>query len=248
MSINDWMQGDGTDALVGTTLAYLIDNNVTAYIQDPLDVLLPNYKRGCAVTVASTTTFTVAAGEIVCSNAGGTANRFRKNAATVTASYAGVMVSGTLYYVYATADTSDTAFAAVISDNSSFPAGVTYAKKLHTFKATTGGTIPQGNMFNNKVFLSTYLSIRTGTTLASGTLHTIDLSTAVGGAPALPTTSQLAFINFSLKNTSGSGNVNLFVRPYGFVGHTAGTPAENSCEALYGKASSGDVEGIAGRF
>lgn len=139
--MNDWMQGTGTDALAGTTAAPLIDDYVTAYIQDPLDILLASYKTGCGVSVASTSTLSVAAGEVTCSNSAGTIRRFRRNTAAVTAAIdTGSLASSTTYYVYLTADTNDTAFAASFSI-AAYPSGSTYFRKIGVLTTNSSAEI-----------------------------------------------------------------------------------------------------------
>jgi len=150
MAINDWMQGDGSDALTGGTDAYLIDDNLTAYIQDPLDLLLKEYQNGVGFDIASNTTVTVYSGQIVVSDSGGTARRFRSNAASITLDIStsgvggldtGSVAASTVYYVYVTADSSDTAYNGIFSTSSSFPTGVTYARKIGYVKTNSSSQI-----------------------------------------------------------------------------------------------------------
>lgn len=156
MPINDWMQGDGSDALIGSTNAFLIDDNVTAYIQDPLDLLLSEYQQGCGFSIASVTTVSIAPGQIVNSNSGGTARRFRKNAAAITLDIStsgvggldtGTVAANTVYYVYTTADTSDTAFNGVFSLSSSSPTGVTYFRRLGYVRTNASSQITTKGSF-----------------------------------------------------------------------------------------------------
>lgn len=147
MAINDWKQGDDTDALAGTTSASSIDNNIVAYIQDPLSTLLCNYQNGVTVDYTSASSVTINLGEICCLDTAGTILRMRKMTSSQTCNTldTGSLSGANTYYVYATADTSDTAFSGIITLSSTFPAGVTYAKKIAQFK-TTGGSIDQDSV------------------------------------------------------------------------------------------------------
>lgn len=165
MAINDWMQGDGTDALTGTTLASSIDNNVTAYIQDPLDILLSQYQQGCGFRIASVNTVTVDPGEIVASNSAGTARRFRKMTTSVTIDITsggldtGSVAPSTVYYVYITAETSDTAYSAKFSTSSSFPSGINYARKIGYVKTNASSQIvTKGTYFTSGAIAQTVMT------------------------------------------------------------------------------------------
>lgn len=165
MPINDWMQGDGTDALSGTTAAYLIDDNIKNYIQDPINVLLSNYQQGCGFRIASNTTVAIDAGEVVCSNSAETARRFRKNSASVTLDISvsgvggldtGSVAANTVYYVYVTADTSNTAFSGILSTSSTSPSGVTYFKKIGYVKTNASSNITtKGSYFSSGAIAQT---------------------------------------------------------------------------------------------
>jgi len=149
MAINDWMQGDGTDALQGTDDSYLIDDNVTAYLQNPLDLLLKDYQVGCGFDIASVTTCVIYPGQIVASNAGGTARRFRENTTNITIDITNAGAGGldsnstlaadTVYYVFITADTSDTAFNGIFTETT--PSDVTYYRRVGYVKTNGSSEI-----------------------------------------------------------------------------------------------------------
>ncbi len=139
MPINDWMQGDGTDCLAGTTAANLIDNNIVNYIQDPLNLILHNYIKGATFRIASSSTITVSAGEVVCTNSAGDQLRMRRNAGTITGDIntdgdgtEDTSTNGARNYVFATAPDSPSTpgeFEIVFSGNTT-PTGVTHYKYL----------------------------------------------------------------------------------------------------------------------
>jgi len=142
-AIDDWMKGDGTDALQGTDSASSIDDNVTTYIQDPLNILNYGYRRLCTVTYASASSVTVSVGEIVCRNNPNTILRMRKMTVSQTCSTldTGALSNDQTYYVYITADTSDTVFSAIITLSTDFPAGITYARKVASFTTDASNNI-----------------------------------------------------------------------------------------------------------
>lgn len=134
-SANLWMEGNGSDALEGGDTASTIDNLVTAALQDPLDRLLANYRKGCSVTYASATTVSVATGEVTLANTDDTIRRMRKNVAAVAVDITsdidtGSEAASTWYYVWAVADADATTFTCKLSTSSTFPTGVTYAAVL----------------------------------------------------------------------------------------------------------------------
>lgn len=148
---NEWMKGTGTDALEGSTLAADIDDNVTAYIQDPLNRLLANYRKRCFVEYASASTVTISIGEVTCTDSGGTVHRMRQNTASdgaITLDITADLDTGsetvtTWYYVYAVADADATTFTGIISISSTFPTGVSYAKLLGKFYNNSDGDITE---------------------------------------------------------------------------------------------------------
>lgn len=151
---NEWMRGTGDDALQGSTNASLIDDYVTAYLQDPLDRLLSRYRRGCRIDYASTTTVTVGIGEIVCSNSGDTIHKMRKNTSAITLSTAadldtGSVAASSTYYVHAVADADATTFTGIISLSATAPTGVTYFKKLGSFKTDASVYITEPTVEND---------------------------------------------------------------------------------------------------
>lgn len=112
-----------------------------------LDTLLSNYKRNMIVSYTNATTLSVAAGECVVSNSGGSLRLFLQNAGNtaITSSNLDVGSSfsgGTTYYVYAGTSTSTAASATFyISLSSTAPTGVTYYLQLGNFTTDGSGNV-----------------------------------------------------------------------------------------------------------
>ncbi len=135
--VDEWMRGTGTDAIDGSGSPSDIDDMIDDYIQNPLDRMLPNYREGCEIIWASTSTLTVGDGEVACSNTAGTANRMRQNTSDTSVTWSdidtGAEASSTTYYIYAVADADAATFTIKISTSSTAPSGITYFKRLGSF-------------------------------------------------------------------------------------------------------------------
>lgn len=144
--INDWMRGNGTDALRGNTNASLINDYVTAYLQAPLDLLLTGYRKNCEVRYTSSKTVTIAPGKVAVQNLAEDTRRFRANTSEIILTMpdvgstgaqldnGGITAATGYYYVYAIGDSeSDTEFTGMISSSATFPSGNTYAQKIGYF-------------------------------------------------------------------------------------------------------------------
>lgn len=136
----------------GTDSASDIDYWCADQNNESLDRLLSNYRRNCIVEWVSTSSVSIAIGEVVCSNTAGTTRVFRANTAATTLTSADIVGGGgfgnnTTYYVYAVADTDATTFTGSIS-TSSASAG-TYFKKLSTFTTNSTGEIVNDAEFYN---------------------------------------------------------------------------------------------------
>lgn len=115
-------------------------DNLTSYPteaqanNDAIDLVLSNYRKGMAITYSSASQITVTAGEVVCSNSGGTLRKFRSNTSSTNVTFSdidtGSEASATTYYVYANCDAVATTATFKLSTSSSAPSGVTYYKKL----------------------------------------------------------------------------------------------------------------------
>lgn len=120
----------------GTTLI----NDIDTTVQDnntALDRLLANYRQGQVLTYASASTLTVTAGEITCSNSGGTVRKMRKNPSSTTVTWAdidtGSEASSTTYYVYASCDAVADTATYKISLSATTPTGLTSYKRIGSF-------------------------------------------------------------------------------------------------------------------
>jgi len=139
VDIDDWKRGDGSIPVKGTNSESDVDTLISSYIVDPLNVLLANYRQGCALSYTSTTVVTIGIGEVSTSDSGGTVHRFRKNTATTTVDFAvsgvggldtGAVAASTTYYIYADADATATTFTGIASLSATTPTGVTNFKRL----------------------------------------------------------------------------------------------------------------------
>lgn len=154
VDINDWIRGDGTDAIKGTDNVSDIDANATAYLQDPLDRLLYGEIYGCTLTWASASTITVGIGSVTCANGADTVHRMRKNVATATlnmavvgvggidsGSHAGAEQASTLYSVYAVADADATTFTVICGEQGVALSDVTYYRYLGSIYNNSGSDL-----------------------------------------------------------------------------------------------------------
>lgn len=125
-----------------------------------LDMLISNYRRGEKVIFKNSTTLTVASGEVVVSNSGGSLRLFLQDAGNTDITSAnldsgGSFSASTQYYVYsATSSTTATTSTYYISSSSSAPTGPTYYVQLGSF--ITDGS---ANIISNKVYSTIYGAI-----------------------------------------------------------------------------------------
>lgn len=154
---NQWMRGNGTNAVQGDEAGggALLDNNIIAYLQDPLDRLLANYQEGCKISYTSASSVTIATGEVACANAGDTIHKMRQNTSVValdltTKLDTGSEANSTRYYVYAIGDADATTFTGIISASASAPTGAnyTYFKQLGSFYNNSSGNIDEDSVNN----------------------------------------------------------------------------------------------------
>lgn len=122
-----------------------------------LDTLISNYRRGEKLIYKNSTTLTVALGEVVVSNSGGTVRVFLKDSGNTDITSAnidagGSFSAGTQYYVYAAASSATAASSTYyISASSSAPTGPTYYAQIGSF--TTDGS---ANIVSQKVYSTIY--------------------------------------------------------------------------------------------
>jgi len=132
--------------LLGTSLINDIDTSTQAN-NEALDRVLSNYRQGMLLQYLTASTITVTAGEVVCSNSGGTVRKMRSNTSGTTVTWSdidtGAEASGTTYYIYASCDATATTAVFKISTSSSTPSGLTYYKRLGNFYNDGSGNISQ---------------------------------------------------------------------------------------------------------
>lgn len=234
---DQWMRGDGTDALEGGDLASLIDDYTTSYLQNPLNRLLRNYRVGVGLTYTSASSVTIGVGELSLKNSGDTVMRMRRNTSTVVVDITadldtGAEANSTTYYVYAVADADATTFTGIISASDTFPTGVTYAKKVGSFYNGSGGDIDPSSVYTTSEVPSTSMGShvttdRDGATLANGTAYlayTDGLVVGIGAAGGIvtmngytdgnadPTGTTVARVVIDATATSGTDTITFPVR------------------------------------
>lgn len=218
-SINDWIRGDGSDAIKGTDNPSDIDANTTNYIQDPLDRLLATYINGCTLTRTSATVITVSAGEVACSNGAGTIKRFRQNTSTVTMTITtsgvggldtGAEATSTWYHIYANADADATTFTVIASTSASAPTGVTYYKYLGSVYNDSAGDLKNFYWFGegNIALIMWDVPVSVATAASSGAW-----SSAVSCSTAMPSTSTYAI--FGIGVVGGASPTAIWIRRNG---------------------------------
>lgn len=155
-----------------STLDTLIGTN-----NEALDRLMSNYRNGGYGYFASSATFGVSVGEVVCSNAGGTVRRFRQNTSATTVTWTdidtGSEANSTVYYYYAVGDADATTFTIKASTSSVAPSGATYYKKLGSFYNNSSGNIEFGGII--AMFSGATTTIPDGWILCNGSNGTPDL-------------------------------------------------------------------------
>ena len=142
---SEWSKAQPAGTANVSDLDTLIQTN-----NESLDRLLSTYRTGCYGYTATSATFSVSIGSVVCSNAAGTLRKFRSNTAVTTVTWAMLDTSteatSTVYYYYAVADADATTFTVMISGSSTTPTGATYYKKLGAFYNNSDGDIEIGGI------------------------------------------------------------------------------------------------------
>ncbi|MFA6067524.1 MAG: hypothetical protein WC810_02985 [Janthinobacterium sp.] len=161
VDINDWMRGDGSDVIKGTTVPSDLDTVTQNYLQDPLDRLLTETKNGCALSYTSANVVTIAVGEVACYNSTKTIKRFRRNTATTTVDLSAAGVGGldtgseaasTWYYIYAVADAEATTFTVIASASATAPTGITYFRLIGAILNDGSSDILRFNQRGKRVY------------------------------------------------------------------------------------------------
>jgi len=235
--IDDWIKGDGTDAVEDGDNPGTIDNSITDYLQDPLDRLLSTYINGCTLTRTSATVITVSAGEVCCANGAGTIHRFRKNTSTttmtITESGASGLDSGssegasTWYSIYAVADAEATTFTVIAAEDGAALSDVTYYKYLGSVYNDDGQDLANFTWVGegNYCIFMFDVPLNFTTTLSAGSWHAV-------GALDIPSTSNMALLGLLAVDTNGN-EAGVWVRP----GST--TWATNNSNGIYISESGG---------
>jgi hypothetical protein len=175
-----------------------------------MDTLLSNYRRGEKLFFKNSTTLTVAAGEVVVSNSGGSLRLFLQDASTTDITSANLdsgasFSAGTTYYVYA-ATSSSTASSSTyyISASSSAPTGPTYYAQLGSF--TTDGS---ANIVSNKVYSSAYGPINADASGQPEIQAIYDYSTSSSSSTFRTGGLKIAYGSVSVSNNSSQSITNL---------------------------------------
>jgi hypothetical protein len=135
---NEWLKGSGEHCILGTELVSDIDAVSYQNIVAPLDRILANYRENCIVTYVSSTSISVSAGEVMCSNSAATVRKMRQNTTPTVVSCAALNPS-TTYYVYAIADADANTFT-IETSTSTTPSGTCY-RRLATFYMNASTTV-----------------------------------------------------------------------------------------------------------
>jgi hypothetical protein len=118
---------------------------------ESLTNMLFNYRRGCRVQYKSAADLYVRAGEIMITDASGN-RRLRRNASDTTVTWGdidtGAEEASTVYYVYAVADASATAFTIKISKSATTPTGCTFYKLIGIFYNDASSNIQEVGSLN----------------------------------------------------------------------------------------------------
>ena len=114
---------------------------------DSFKNLLTHYRKGCQCVFNSTTALYVNPGQLTISDASGNF-RFRKNTAQLTVDFTmidtGAKANSTVYYIYATADTSATSFLGCLSLSATTPTGKTFYRLIGTCATDGSGNFVAG--------------------------------------------------------------------------------------------------------
>ena len=213
-SADVWREGSGADVIAGGDSPSDIDTLLDAASTEPLDRLLQEYRQGAKIAYSSSTTITVAAGQVGIQNSTGTIVAFLDNTSSTSVTFSnidtGSEAANTTYYVYATCTTpaSDTDFDITISLSSSAPSGKTYYARLGSFYNDSSSNIDETLIVNDNE--TAYPSMVDPFTHDSG-WFSVSLNSTYTKTHSLGTTKVLAIVWFS---TSPTGDSNVFEIDY----------------------------------
>lgn len=153
-SANEWTN----PSFDGTESPSIVDTEIAADIQDPLQRLLAKYRRDAYVKASSSSQVKIAPGEITCSNSAATTFKMRQTTSDTTVTFSeldtGSEEASQNYFVWADCDADATTFTGALSESSSFPTGITSAALLGYFYNNSSSNIiqvsnvPNGNTQN----------------------------------------------------------------------------------------------------
>lgn len=246
--IDDFIRGTGVDVVEGTETISTLDDQITNYLQDPLDRLLDGYVKNATGTITSDTVYTVSAGKVCCENSAGTVHRFRENTSTTTvtntSSGVGGLDTGSLaankfYYIFAVADADATTFTAIMSESATNPtnANALYYKFIGVaLTDTTSDWLSyywSGN--GSDITIMWDVPINETTTVSGGVWSAaLDCSSSI---PSISTMGIFGMQSYETDDTIAS----ISIRP---AGSTWSVSAENG---IYFIGNTASVWGIAGQ-
>ena len=212
---SEWSKAQPAGTANVSDLDTLIQTN-----NESLDRLLSTYRTGCYGYTATSATFSVSIGSVVCSNAAGTLRKFRSNTAVTTVTWAMLDTSteatSTVYYYYAVADADATTFTVMISGSSTTPTGATYYKKLGSFYNNSDGDIEIGGII--EMYSGFVSALPPGYVLCNGSNGTPDLRNYfIYGA------GDNAAVGATKANTHETGTESTITIPTGEIGAASGT-------------------------
>lgn len=229
-----WDKAIPEDTDSPSTIGTSVRQNNTA-----LDSMLSNYRRGCDVNYATSSTLTVAIGEVMLTNSAGSSRIMTANTTSMAVSWSdldtGSEEASQTYYIYAVASSSTaTTFTIKISEDNEFPSSVTYARRLGSFYNDSSSNItgvanddPTNNSWwHAGVELNNNLTVTTAWT-------DLDLSSIVGSNYAL------VFLRFY--KPSGVFGSGMAVRPNGETKSSMAYGSGYANGPVFGEPVSGGV-------
>lgn len=231
-----WREDGSEETVDGGESPADLDTEIYNNIVQPLDRLLLGYQEGCEVSYASAATLTVGNGQVVVSNAAGTARLMLSNTSNTTLTWAnidtGAEAASTTYYVYAgTSTTTDLTFTVYVSTNATTPSSVTYYQRLGSFYNSSGSDILNDETITNDadyyaLQLGDWVSKSNNTTYQASTDGFVTAynssTTAIVGltdSSTPPTTTRISDAN----NTSGGGGIMFPVKKSDYYKTTGAT-------------------------
>jgi len=246
---NKWLNQNNTDAVTGAQNVSDLDTTVTAYMQDPLNRMLPHYIWGCTLTRTSATVVTVSAGEVAITNSAGTIKCMRQNTATTTIDMAGAAGVGaidsgsaeqasTWYDLYAVADADATTFTAICTEQGTAPIDVTYYRYIGSFFNDAAQNISNFSWFGNgsKITYIHDIPVVLSTTIRAA-------FTAQSCSAGMPNTSTMAILGVYGNAQAAPASVSFYVRPTGYTGSET---AHGGLQGAGGTRWGGSVQVVCG--